>query len=344
MVDKILLALKQTLFFIPSLLIEGFLPAIIIAGLIKAFVPDTLVTYYLSKRVSKLTAYMVAAISGVALTICACGVIPLFAAIMNFGAGIGPAFTFLFAGPAINPMAIVLTFKMFGVKIAVLRLLGAFLLSILIGFLMEKIFANKQLEGDLPDKEPLRLEFSKLLVFFEIAILMMIFGSTYFKFSVWIKLAINIFFLILMQILAITWLNEKQRKSFLKATLNIAKQILIPLIAGLFVVYLVKQFVSTTLMREIFGKNTFIATLFASILGAPLYFGTCVSVVVLRGLMDLGMATAPALALFLSGPSVSFPSILAINNIAGFKKNLVYTLMVVIFSALWAYLTVKYFF
>jgi uncharacterized membrane protein YraQ (UPF0718 family) len=120
-------------------------PAFFIAGAITCFISQASVLKYLGPRARKALAYGVASVSGSVLAVCSCTVLPLFAGIYKRGAGLGPASTFLYSGPAINVLAIVLTAKVLGVEIGVARAVGAITFSIVIGLLMHLIFRREEL-------------------------------------------------------------------------------------------------------------------------------------------------------------------------------------------------------
>jgi uncharacterized membrane protein YraQ (UPF0718 family) len=84
-------------------------PAFFIAGGIGVFVSQASVMKYLGPKAPKALAYGVASVSGSVLAVCSCTVLPLFAGIYRMGAGLGPASAFLYSGPAINVLAIILT-------------------------------------------------------------------------------------------------------------------------------------------------------------------------------------------------------------------------------------------
>lgn len=122
------------------------IPAFFIAGAITVFVSQASVLKYLGPRANKALAYGVASVAGAILAVCSCTVLPLFAGIYKRGAGLGPACTFLYAGPAINVLAVVLTAKVLGPQIGVARAAGAVVFSIVVGLLMHFIFRKEELE------------------------------------------------------------------------------------------------------------------------------------------------------------------------------------------------------
>ncbi|MBT4482841.1 MAG: hypothetical protein HOC71_04085 [Candidatus Latescibacteria bacterium] len=122
------------------------LPAFFIAGAIAVFVSQASVMKYLGARAHKALAYGVASVSGTILAVCSCTVLPLFAGIYKMGAGIGPATAFLYSGPAINVLAIILTARILGIELGLARAVGAVLFGIVIGLLMHVIFRSEELE------------------------------------------------------------------------------------------------------------------------------------------------------------------------------------------------------
>jgi uncharacterized membrane protein YraQ (UPF0718 family) len=121
-------------------------PAFFIAGAIGVFVSQEGVMKYLGPTASKWIAYPVASVSGTVLAVCSCTILPLFAGIWTRGAGLGPASAFLYSGPAINVLAIILSARILGVEIGIARAVGAVLFSVVIGLLMHLIFRKEEAE------------------------------------------------------------------------------------------------------------------------------------------------------------------------------------------------------
>lgn len=119
-------------------------PAFFIAGAISVFVSQAAVMKYLGPAANKLLSYTVASVSGTVLAVCSCTVLPLFAGIYRMGAGIGPATAFLYSGPAINVLAIVLSAKVLGWQIGLARAIGAVVFAYVIGLLMAFTFRHEE--------------------------------------------------------------------------------------------------------------------------------------------------------------------------------------------------------
>ena len=119
-------------------------PAFFIAGAISVFVSQASVMKYLGAKANKVLAYGVASVSGSILAVCSCTVLPLFAGIYKMGAGLGPATAFLYSGPAINVLAIILTARVLGLELGIARAVGAIVFSVVIGLLMHMIYRKEE--------------------------------------------------------------------------------------------------------------------------------------------------------------------------------------------------------
>jgi uncharacterized membrane protein YraQ (UPF0718 family) len=122
------------------------LPAFFIAGAIGVFISQASVMKYLGATANKVLAYGVASVSGTVLAVCSCTVLPMFAGIYKRGAGLGPATAFLYSGPAINILAIILTARVLGLEIGIARAVGAVVFSVVIGLLMHLFFRREEME------------------------------------------------------------------------------------------------------------------------------------------------------------------------------------------------------
>ena len=136
-------------------------PAFFIAGAISVFVSQASVMKYLGAGANKALAYGVASVSGTILAVCSCTVLPLFAGIHRMGAGLGPAVAFLYSGPAINVLAIILTARVLGLELGIARAVGAVVFSIVIGLAMHVIYrkeerARAQAQAAMPEPEVVR--------------------------------------------------------------------------------------------------------------------------------------------------------------------------------------------
>ncbi|MCX7908912.1 MAG: permease [Ignavibacteria bacterium] len=369
------------------------IPAFFIAGAISVFVKQESVLRYLGSGSNKILSYGVASISGAILAVCSCTVLPLFAGIYNQGAGIGPASTFLYSGPAINVLAIILSAKILGLDIGFARAIFAILFSIIIGLLMQYFFSKSDTERLNNIVSPKGAKNHRKLwqdiVYFVTMVAILVFAnwgnpSSEDNVLYWIfinKWILTTFFSIILALILIFWFKAKwqiiilssllvlsveilfanvtlsflvgligfifsllwgseELKDWLWSTWEFSKQIL-PL---LFVGVLLSGFalgrpgsegiIPSEWVSMLLGGNSLLANFFASVIGTFMYFATLTEVPIVQGLLGSGMGKGPALALLLSGPALSLPSILVINRILGFKKTLVFVVLVIIFSTL----------
>ncbi|MFW6169860.1 MAG: permease [Planctomycetota bacterium] len=142
--QSILEALALTRWYAQEHVLLCLVPAFFIAGAIAVFVSQNAVMKYLGPTASKPLAYGVASVSGTILAVCSCTILPLFAGIWRMGAGLGPATAFLYSGPAINVLAIVLTATVLGPSLGAARAIGAIVFSVVIGLTMHFIYRRKE--------------------------------------------------------------------------------------------------------------------------------------------------------------------------------------------------------
>ena len=146
------------------------IPAFFIAGAIAVFVSQASVLKYLGAKANKILAYGVASVSGSVLAVCSCTILPLFSGIYKMGAGLGPATAFLYSGPAINVLAIILTARILGPELGIARAIGAIVFSVIIGLLMHFFFRKEEMEkaaaqATMPEPEVTRPLWQNVIYF-----------------------------------------------------------------------------------------------------------------------------------------------------------------------------------
>lgn len=328
--------------------------AFFIAGAIAAFLSQASVLRYLGPQAPRVVAYGVAATSGTALAVCSCTVLPLFAGIYKRGAGLGPAIAFLYSGPAINVLAIVLTARVLGWQLGVARAVGAVVFAVVVGVLMAYLF-----RGDARKTRPqasfaLELEerprrgwqdATTLTVMVSILVLANwaapqqaggIFSFVY----RWRWFLVAGLALVLAYQLQ-RWFNAGERTSWLASTWDFAKQIMPLLFGGVLASGwalgrpgMDAGLILASWVHGLVGGNSMTANLLASVVGAFMYFATLTEVPIVQGLLGAGMGKGPALALLLAGPALSLPNMLVINSYLGPKKTLLYCSLVVVMATI----------
>ncbi len=310
------------------------LPAFFIAGAIAVFVRKDLILRYLGDAAHKGTAYSLASVSGAVLAVCSCTILPIFAGIRKRGAGLGPATTFLFAGPAINIAAIFLTFSVLGVKIGLARVVAAIGLSVLVGLTMALIFREKPEAGGLFVEEYDEVRTGKrVLVPFFIAMvgILVVNGlaiDTVLKYGLMVALVLVVVGL------AGFGMRREAAGKWLAESWGFTKMLLPLLFIGVFIAGFVMPFIPDELVVSLVGENSITGNAIAASFGAFMYFSTLTEIPILQGLIAKGMADGPALALLLAGPSLSLPNMLVIRKVLGTGKTAVYVAIVVVYAAL----------
>ncbi len=327
-------------------------PAFFIAGAISVFVSAQSVMKYLGGKANKAVAYSVAAISGTVLAVCSCTVLPLFAGIYKRGAGLGPATAFLYSGPAINVLAIILTARVLGVQLGVARAVGAIVFSVVIGIAMSLLFNREEaqrqqdfaLAEDIGEDKPLWQtvwHIASLVVFLVFAnwaaprepggLWSAIYG---------IKWYVAGAALLSVAFSTLRWFDHGERESWLDSTKGYALQVMPLLFAGVLVAGFLlgrpgqEALIPSRFVASLVGGNSLFANFFASIAGAFMYFATLTEVPILQGLIGSGMGKGPALALLLAGPALSLPNMLVVRSVLGTKKTVVYVTLVVVMATL----------
>ncbi len=346
-IDEILGAFGNGLDSVISYLAEHvvtcLIPAFFIAGAIAALIKKDAVLKYLGPKVSKYKSYSVASVSGTLLAVCSCTILPLFAGIYKKGAGLGPAITFLFAGPAINVLAIIYTAQVLGFNIGLARAVAAISLSIVVGLIMAVLFKKSEKEKEenagpdpfLVSDESVSRPKWVIPIFFALLVGILIFGASSLDWM--IKLPIVYIFTILIAVILIYYFTRDQVTEWGTETWMLTKKIFPILIIGTFIVGVFAYFVPPETFAPYLGSNSLGSTFLASLIGAVIYMPTLMEVPIIGGVFGYttgAMANGPALALLLSGPTTSLPSIAVLYKIIGLKKTLTYWLLVIIMATI----------
>lgn len=327
-------------------------PAFFIAGAISVFVSQASVMKYLGAGANKVLAYSVASVSGTILAVCSCTVLPLFAGIYKMGAGLGPATAFLYSGPAINVLAIILTARVLGLELGIARAVGAIVFSVIIGLLMHFIYRREETEKannqvQMPEPEAAKPLWQNA-VYFASMVGILVFanwakpaGNAGLWYSIhsakWIITAC--FAVVLITVLAV-WFKKSELGEWSQATWGFAKQILPLLLFGVLIAGALlgrpdqEGLIPSHWVSRAVGGNSIWANLFAAVAGAFMYFATLTEVPILQGLIGSGMGKGPALALLLAGPALSLPNMLVIRSVMGTQKTIVFVTLVVIMATI----------
>lgn len=352
-------ALALTKWYAREHVILCLIPAFFIAGAIAVFVSQASVLKYFGAKANKFLSYSVAATSGTILAVCSCTILPLFMSIYKRGAGLGPAIAFLYSGPAINVLAIILTARILGPELGLARAIGAVAFSVIIGFIMHLLFLKEERERceaddfNMPIAQEVR-PLRKTTLYFAAMIFVLVFANwskpgedetglwlALFNLKWWIA---GVSLIALIGMIA-AWFKKEELVEWVRQSWGLAlvalPLLLIGVLASGFFLGRVghEGIIPSNIVASLVGGNSLFANLFASVVGAFMYFATLTEVPILQGLLGAGMGKGPALALLLSGPALSLPSMLVINRTIGPKKTIIYVLLVIFFSTItgWAF-------
>lgn len=325
-------------------------PAFFIAGAIANFISQGAVMRYLGAGASRLVAYSVAALSGSVLAVCSCTVLPLFSGIYRRGAGLGPAVAFLYSGPAINILAIILTARILGWQLGAARAVGAVLFSVVIGIIMAFLFRREEAGRAAPMMvavEESRRTPGQTGLFMLALIGVLVFaawGRSAEPVGFWnavyeLKWYLVTSLLIVLSFMLRGWFDAGERSSWVEASWSFAKQILPLLFVGVLVAGALMGrpgvdagLIPSAYVSDWVGGNSLSANLVASVIGAFMYFATLTEIPIVQGLIGSGMGPGPALALLLAGPALSLPNMLVIRSVLGTRKTVAFVILVVVMA------------
>jgi hypothetical protein len=317
-------------------------PAFFIAGAIAAFIKKEAILKYFSPESPKSIAYGLASISGTVLAVCSCTILPMFAGLFKRGSGIGPATTFLYAGPAINILAIIYTAKVLGFELGLARAVFAIVMAVAIGLLMAALFRSYDTETrekmklmpSVPAGEKAERPRWVVPLFFVLLIGILLAGTAkldwLIKFPIIYALTLGTAYLLLY------FFERDEVTEWGYETWDLTKKIFPILVVGTFFLGMLAYFLPPETFRPFFGSNSFLSCLLASLVGTILYMPTLLEVPVIGttfGYLNGFMAGGPALSLLLAGPTVSLPSLLVLYRIMGARKTGTYAGLVIVFSA-----------
>lgn len=335
------------------------LPAFLLGGAIAAFAPTHLILTYLGARSHQVRAYVTAAFSGCIMSLCSCNVVPLFVGIYRRGAGLGPAFTFLFAGPAINIVAMIFTFQVIGWRLGLWRAIGVPIIAILTGLIMTLLFyreARAQREEQaavLPVEGGLE---RRLWLLFGLLLFMVIFGS-------WqsdlvfpppesehpaaspypLLIGLGLAALALVALLAKKF-SAEERGEFFRESWGLIKLVVPVLLPAVLVIGAIATFIDVKLVYKLVGQapegsglwGMLRPIILGSVFGELMYFPILTEVAFTKAFLKLGMDVGPALAILIAGPGSSLPGFIIIARAIGWKKAAAYEIVVFTLTALYA--------
>jgi len=334
--------LATVLDYLSAHVLTCLIPAFFIAGAISALLQKETILKYFGAGSSRWICYPVAATSGTVLAVCSCTILPIFAGIERRGAGIGPATAFLFSGPAINLLAIILTARVLGLDLGIARALAAVSMAVVIGLIMEAIFERDRAcqgrtESNAVDPSAANGQGGLATPAFLAVLVGILLIATSSYLSALPKAGAVALLILAGAHLMRRSFTQIERRAFLDETWWLSKKIVPLLLVGTFITGMIGNFLPVEMIRMAFGTNSLPACLLASIIGALLYMPTLLEVPIVGTLFGYSTgvtAPGPALALLLAGPSLSLPNMIVIWRVMGGKRTAVYIALVVIAATL----------
>jgi uncharacterized membrane protein YraQ (UPF0718 family) len=331
-------------------------PAFFIAGAIGQFVSQGAVLRYLGATAPRPVAYGVASVSGSILAVCSCTVLPLFASIYRRGAGLGPATAFLYSGPAINVLAMILTARVLGLQLGLARAIGAVLFAVVVGVLMAALFRREEAERQRNGADPFAAaaaldhgsrqgwQDASFLGTMVAVLVLANWGASnqavgFFAAVYRVHWPLTAALLVALFWMMSRWYSKDELGQWVQASWGFAKQITPLLLGGILVSgWLMGRpgldagLVPSSWVAQVVGGNSLGANFLASFVGALMYFATLTEVPILQTLLGSGMGQGPALALLLAGPALSLPNMLVINASLGPRQTSAYVGLVVLMA------------
>ncbi len=316
----------------------SLVPALFIAGAVNSLLASNSILQYLGSQSKKVVAYTIASVSGLLVQVCSCTIIPLFAGIWKRGAGLGVAITFLYAGPAVNLLSLVLTGQRLGWDFALYRFLLSIAFAIIVGLLMQAIFGNghKDEQKLIMGQQKSALSGAKANYFWLSLIGILLIGTAPINNA--IKTPSVLLLTIVQLLMTYKWLSVENRRAWWSETLKFFKQILPLLLVGVFLASAITTLIPQDQFQILTSQNNLFTNFLAVLFGALAYFPSLVEVPIAESFMKLGMHRGPLMAYLLADPVLSLQGLLIIGKILGAKKTLVYTLLIVLLTTLAGYL------
>jgi len=347
LIGSLLLGWETLAGYLQEHVVTCLVPAFFIAGAIATFIKKEAILKYFSPDSPKSIAYGLASVSGTVLAVCSCTILPMFAGLFKRGSGIGPATTFLYAGPAINILAIVYTAKVLGFDLGIARAVFAIVMSIIIGLIMATLFRSydtetrerMKLAPSVPAGEKPERPGWVVPLFFVLLVGILVTATA--QVAWMIKFPLIYAMTLVIAYLLVYFFERDEVTEWGYETWDLTKKIFPILLVGTFALGMLAFFLPPESFRPFFGNNSILSTLLAAIVGTILYMPTLLEVPVIGttfGYTSGVMAGGPALSLLLSGPSVSLPSLLVLSRIMGPKKTVTYAVLVIIISAVAGYI------
>ncbi len=330
-------------------IVTCLIPAFLLAGAMVSFISKETIIHYLGATANKIKSFAIASGGSFFVAACSCTVIPVSGGLYYSGAGIGAAFIILWVAPATNILAIVYTGAILGSQMVILRIISALAMAFLVGWVMSYAFRRDEAQR-IGKALHLNGEGKKLISPKDLILILLVVatllapnylvqkGPYLHKIYVW---AIG---MILIGIYAFKTKSMEEIANWMRETWWFVRIILPLLLAGVFVVGIIGKLLPQQWVQNWLGGTGILASFLATVIGQIMYMATMTEAPFVHKMLDLGMGKGPALALLLTGPGMSLPNILAIMKVFGFKKGIVYVLLITVLGTFVGWFTGNFIF
>ena len=316
------------------------LPAFLLAGAIAAFISSASVVKYFGPQARRPVAYSVAAVSGMLLSLCSCNIVPLFVSIYLRGAGLGPAITFLYAGPAVNVLSLIWVIRVIGWRIGIWRAVAVPVLAIVVGLLMSWLFARAEKAraaeelyyGDEKERAP-----GPLVALVGLLLGLVTVGGMN-NLTVPCRSGASALLAVGLVLLLRCCFTRAEVREWLTETWRLVKLVLPILIPAVLLIGLIARYVPIKWIYDLVGQNSPLSVLGASLFGALMYFPILSEVPFVKTFLRLGMHVGPALAVLLLAPGLSLPGMIIMRKVLGNRRLSAYVGLLVLLVALTSWL------
>jgi uncharacterized membrane protein YraQ (UPF0718 family) len=329
--------------------ITCLIPAFLLAGAMVTFISKETIIYYLGAAANKVKSFALASGGSFFVAACSCTVIPVSSGLYYGGAGIGPAFIVLWVAPAANILAIVYTGAILGSEMVIVRIVSALVMAFVVGWVMSFVFRREEIKriggvfglnaggGKIVSRKDL------ILILLVVATLLapnylVQRGPYLHKVYVWAA------GMVVIAIYAFKVKSMDEIRQWMGETWWFVRIILPLLLGGVFIVGIIGKLLPQQWVQNWLGGYGIFASFLATLIGQTMYFATMTEAPFIHKMLGLGMGKGPALALLLTGPGMSLPNILAIMKVFGFKKGIVYVILICILGTFVGWFTGNFIF
>lgn len=339
-------ALKE---YIALHVVTCLIPAFLLAGAMVTFISKETIIYYLGAAARKLKSFALASGGSFFVAACSCTVIPVSSGLYYGGAGIGPAFIVLWVAPAANILAIIYTGAILGSEMVIVRILSALAMAFVVGWVMSFAFRREEAQrtatafGSNPGEGRLIARKDLILLLLVVADLLapnylVREGPYLHKVYVW---AVG---MVIIGIYAFMAKTLEEIRGWMGETWWFVRIILPLLLGGVFIVGVIGKILPQQWVENWLGGSGIFASFLATVIGQTMYFATMTEAPFIHKMLGLGMGKGPALALLLTGPGMSLPNVLAIIRVFGFKRAIVYVILICVLGTFVGWFTGNFIF